>query len=91
MKKAAVETHLLDKINKSGEGQNDERNVTDNMNERPWLDRMMVEVSRDGWGWVFDGDGPLGGQYWSCRWCRRFDDKNGEIIGWCMHHGVTRG
>ena len=76
MKKAAVETHLLDKINRSGEGRNGQRNATDNTNERPWLDWMMVEVPRDGWGRLVDGDAPRGGQYWSCRWCRRFDDKN---------------
>ena len=73
MKKAAVETHLLDKINRSGEGRNGQRNVTNNTNKRPWLDWMMVEVPRDGWGRLVDGDAPRGGQYWSCRWCRRFD------------------
>ena len=84
MKKAAVETHLSDKINQSGEGQNDERNVTNNTNERPWLDGMMVEDPLDDWGRLFDGDGPSGGQYWSCWWCRRFDDKKWSN-NWVVH------
>ena len=65
--------------------------MTDNTNERPWLDGMMVEVSRDSWGGYSMAMGRREANIGRAGGAVNSTMKTAAISGWCMHHGVTRG
>ena len=65
--------------------------MTDNTNERPWLDGMMVEVPLDGWGRLLMAMGRREANIGRAGGAVNSTIKTAAIIGWCMHHGVTRG